>query len=116
MKIILNLNKSYNNYYWKDKEELKDYIKYMLGVLWNLQREIANGEEDRQNEEDRLYDILDFFEEFEIEEENIDFNEKIEQFRTGYLSMKELIKLLDTDLLECDIDDLKDIIKENERK
>ncbi len=37
MTIKLNLKHSFNNYHWKDKEELKGYINYMLSVLWELE-------------------------------------------------------------------------------
>lgn len=68
MQIILNLNKSFNNYHWNNKEELKNYIIYMLSILYEHKKELANNEEDMQNLEDRLYDILDMFTSYEIKE------------------------------------------------
>lgn len=66
MKVILDLKKSFNNYYWKDKEELEDYIKYMKNELWEMYNE--TDEIMSENKHDRLYDILDMFEKFEVKE------------------------------------------------
>ena len=66
MKVVLDLKKSFNNYYWKDKEELEDYIKYMKNELWEMYNETE--ETMSENKHDRLYDILDMFESFEIKE------------------------------------------------
>ena len=67
MKIVLDLKNSFNNYHWKDEKELKDYIDYMLSVLWKHQKDLADSEEDLTNLEDRLYDMLDMFNDFKIE-------------------------------------------------
>ena len=66
MKIILDLKHSYNNYHWNNKEELEDYIKYMKNELWEMYNETE--ETMSENKHDRLYDILDMFEKFEIKE------------------------------------------------
>ena len=66
MKIVLDLKKSFNNYHWKNEEELKDYIKYMKNELWEMYGETEDIMSD--NKHDRLYDILDMFESFEIKE------------------------------------------------
>lgn len=71
MKIELDLSKSYNNYHWKDKEELNDYIKSMKSILWECYNEyfIENENVDTSDEyKNRFYDILDMFEKFEIKE------------------------------------------------
>lgn len=66
MKIVLDLKKSFNNYHWKNEEELKDYIKYMKNELWEMYNETDEIMSD--NKHDRLYDILDMFEKFEVKE------------------------------------------------
>lgn len=66
MKIILDLKHSYNNYYWNSKEELEDYIKYAINELWEMYSETE--ETMSENKHDRLYDILDMFEKFEVKE------------------------------------------------
>lgn len=66
MKVVLDLKKSFNNYHWKNEEELKDYIKYMKNELWEMYDETDEIMSD--NKHDRLYDILDMFESFEIKE------------------------------------------------
>ncbi len=69
MKVVLDLKKSFNNYHWKDKELLEDYIKYMKQVLWEFyEEESGNGADMEDNVLFRLYDILDMFESFEIKE------------------------------------------------
>ena len=66
MKVVLDLKKSFNNYHWIDKEELEDYIKYMKNELWEMYNE--TDEIMSENKHDRLYDILDMFEKFEVKE------------------------------------------------
>lgn len=66
MKIELDLNKSFNNYHWKDKKELSNYIESMVSELWGLYNEM--GENMSDDEYNRLYDILDMFNNFEIKE------------------------------------------------
>ena len=68
MELKLDLKKSFNNYHWKDKQELKDYIDYMLNVLWEYRKELteSESEKDYSNIEDRLFDILDMFSSYEI--------------------------------------------------
>lgn len=66
MKIILDLKHSYNNYYWTNKEELEDYIKYAINELWEMYNETE--ETMSENKHDRLYDILDMFNSYEIKE------------------------------------------------
>ena len=66
MKIELDLSKSINNYHWKDKEELKEHISNMINELWKLYNEM--GENMSDDEYNRLYDILDMFNKFEIKE------------------------------------------------
>ena len=74
MKIVLDLKHSYNNYEWEDKEELKKYIEEnMLPILWNLYNKNSDNvdsfREDLSTEElNRLYDILDMFNKYEIKE------------------------------------------------
>ena len=71
MKIILNLDKSYNNYHWTDKKELEEYIKEMKHILWNCYNYyfIENENVDASDEDkNRFYDILDMFESFEVKE------------------------------------------------
>lgn len=65
MKILLDLNKSFSNRYWVDSVELEDYIKYMKNVLWEFHDKAGDVDD---NEYERLYDILDMFESFEIKE------------------------------------------------
>ena len=67
MKIELNLNESYSNNEWDNKRELKEFIdKYMLKTLWKL----IDRNEDKQflteEEQNKLYDILDMFREYRI--------------------------------------------------
>lgn len=66
MKIELDLSKSFNNYHWEDKEELKYHILVMVNELW----ELYNKTEESMSVEERnkLYDILDMFNKFEIKE------------------------------------------------
>ena len=66
MKVVLDLKKSFNNYHWKNEEELKDYIKYMKNELWEMYEETEDIMSD--NKHNRLCDILDMFESFEIKE------------------------------------------------
>ena len=67
MKIILDLSESYSNNEWDNKRELKEFIdKYMLKTLWKLidrNEEIQFLSEEEQN---KLYDILDMFREYKI--------------------------------------------------
>lgn len=68
MKIELQLDKSFNNSHWNNKEELKDYIEYMKLVLWDLYGDFDTNDRLTENELMRLYDILDMFEKYEIKE------------------------------------------------
>lgn len=71
MKIILNLEKSMSNYEW-ETEELKDFIdNYMLKTLWDLysKNDLEHNENNLSEEEqNKLYDILDMFRNYEIKE------------------------------------------------
>ena len=67
MKIILDLKHSFNNYHWENEEELREYIKTMRDELWELYNEDLETMSDSQR--NRLYDILDMFENFKIEKE-----------------------------------------------
>lgn len=67
MKIELDLRESYSNSEWDNKRELKNFIdKYMLKTLWKL----LDRNEDKQflseEEQNKLYDILDMFREYKI--------------------------------------------------
>lgn len=66
MKIVLDLSKSINNYQWEDKGELKEHIFNMLNELWDLYNETE--EIMSVEKHNRLYDILDMFNKFEIKE------------------------------------------------
>lgn len=71
MKVILDLDKSFNNYHWTDKKELEEYIKEMKRVLWTCYNYyfIENENVDASDEDkNRFYDILDMFESFEVKE------------------------------------------------
>lgn len=72
MKVILDLNKSFNNYEWEDKKELKDFIdNYMLDTLWKFydNNNLESGSDLLTDEEiNKLYDILDMFRNYEIKE------------------------------------------------
>lgn len=71
MKIILDLNNSYNNYHWTDKKELEEYIKEMKNILWKHYNDyfIENENVDASDEDkNRFYDLLDMFESFEVKE------------------------------------------------
>ena len=65
MKIILDLDKSFNNYNWESEEELEKYIQYMKNELWEMYNETEEIMCD--NKHNRLYDILDMFNSFKIE-------------------------------------------------
>ncbi len=72
MKIILDLDKSFNNYDWEDKKQLKDFVdNYMLDTLWKFYDK-NNFESDSNylsdEEINKLYDILDMFRDYEIKE------------------------------------------------
>lgn len=73
MKIILDLDHSFNNYHWEDKEELEEYIKIMKEQLWKYYDMYFTMESENMIEEfdddfiNRFYDILDMFESFEVE-------------------------------------------------
>lgn len=67
MKIILDLDHSFNNYHWEDKEELKEYIKSMKGILWKWYDETIRDEYEDTEIKTRFYDMLDMFESFEVE-------------------------------------------------
>lgn len=73
MKIILDLDKSMNNYEWEDKKELKDFIdNYMLPTLWELYDKYGfeSGTDVFTNEEvNKLYDILDMFRDYKLKGE-----------------------------------------------
>lgn len=73
MKVILDLNKSFNHYYWEDKEELKEYIESMLDVLWKYYRDNIQDDNDPNDEiYVKFYDILDMFNSFTIENKESD--------------------------------------------
>lgn len=73
MKIILDLDKSMNNYEWEDKKELKDFIdNYMLPTLWELYDKYNfESETDVFTDEEvnKLYDILDMFRDYKLKGE-----------------------------------------------
>lgn len=72
MKIILDLDKSINNYDY-DEKEIKMVIESSLNTLWNkYDYECESFEEDEEHF--ALYNILDMFRSFEIKE-NGDKNE-----------------------------------------
>ena len=74
LKVVLDLDNSFNNFYWKNKEELKDYINYAKNVLWDYYKDYFSDdgayttENTDENVKDRFYDILDMFESFEVVE------------------------------------------------
>lgn len=72
MKIILNLEKSMSNYEWETEEELKDFIdNYMLKTLWEFynKNDLEHNENNLSEEEqNKFYDILDMFRNYEIKE------------------------------------------------
>lgn len=72
MKIILDLDKSFSNYDWDNKKELKDFIdNYMLDILWKFydKNNLESGNDYLTEEEvNKLYDILDMFRNYEIKE------------------------------------------------
>ena len=69
MKVILDLSKSYSNNEWDNKKELKDFIdNYMLPVLWGLYEKNEDKEFLNDEEQNKLYDILDMFREYKIKE------------------------------------------------
>lgn len=72
MKIVLDLKHSYNNYEWENKEDLKDFIDNILkSDLW----ELYNSNLLDTDLQDRLYDILDMFNKYEIIESECEENE-----------------------------------------
>ena len=69
MKVILNLEESYSNNEWDNKKELKEFIsKYMLKTLWKLYDRNEREEFLNEEEQNKLYDILDMFRNYEIKE------------------------------------------------
>lgn len=68
MKVILDLNKSFNNYHWTDKKELEDYIIEIKSVLWYLYDKDIREKYADTEEKTRFYDLLDMFEKFEVKE------------------------------------------------
>lgn len=72
MKIELDLSKSMSNYEWDNEEELKDFIdNYMLKTLWELynKNDLEHNENNLSEEEqNKLYDILDMFRKYEVKE------------------------------------------------
>lgn len=68
MKVILDLNKSFNNYHWEDKKELEDYIIEIKSVLWYLYDKDIREQYADTDEKTRFYDLLDMFEKFEVKE------------------------------------------------
>jgi hypothetical protein len=70
MKIELDLSKSYSNYEWDNKNELKDFIdNYMLRTLWKLYDRNEDKNFLTDEEQNKLYDILDMFREYKVKEE-----------------------------------------------
>lgn len=77
MKILLNLNKSFNNYDWKDKEELKQYIYDMLEIMWEYYQDYIQEDTDPSDEiHNRFYNLLDMFSSFEVLEKGVLENDK----------------------------------------
>ena len=72
MKIELDLSKSMSNYEWENEEELKDFIdNYMLKTLWKLyyKNDLEHDENSfSEEEQNKLYDILDMFRKYEVKE------------------------------------------------
>ena len=72
MKIELDLSKSMSNYEWDNEEELKDFIdNYMLKTLWEFynKNDLEHNENNLSEEEqNKLYDILDMFRNYEVKE------------------------------------------------
>ncbi len=68
MKIILDLNKSFNHYHWEDPKELEEYIKEMLEILWGHYIDMQESYDPSDQEYNRMYDILDMFNSFEVKE------------------------------------------------
>ena len=63
MKIVLDLKKSLNNYDWNNIEELKKHIENDIKpMLW----ELYDSENISVEEQNRLYDLLDMFNVYEI--------------------------------------------------
>ena len=69
MKIILDLEESFNHYHWEDPKELEEYIKEMLNILWKWYGETIIYEYEDTEIKTRFYDILDMFNSFEIKEQ-----------------------------------------------
>ena len=68
MKVVLDLKHTYNHYHWEDKEELTNYIDNMKYQLWKFYNDNILEEEMDDDILNRLYDILDMFNSFEIVE------------------------------------------------
>lgn len=67
MKIELDLRESYSNSEWDNKRELKNFIdKYMLKTLWKLIDKNEKRQFLSEEEQNKLYDILDMFREYKI--------------------------------------------------
>lgn len=66
LKIVLDLNKSINNYDWENKEELKEHLKDCLNMSWELFKQLQLDDTTDTDYLNRLYDILDLFNAFEI--------------------------------------------------
>lgn len=70
MKIELDLNSSYSNSEWDNKIELIDFIdNYMLRTLWKLYDRNEDKNFLTDEEQNKLYDILDMFREYKVKEE-----------------------------------------------
>lgn len=64
MKIVLDLTYSINNYDWTDADKLKEHIENNIKpILW----ELYDDENISVEERNRLYDLLDMFNIYEIE-------------------------------------------------
>lgn len=67
MKIELDLRESYSNSEWDNKRELKNFIdRYMLKTLWKLLDRNEKRQFLSEEEQNKLYDILDMFREYKI--------------------------------------------------
>lgn len=68
MKVVLDLKHSINNYYWDNKEELREYINGILdelNILYVILRDTDKIHID-DTTLNRLYDILDMFTQYDL--------------------------------------------------